>query len=88
VRRIQKSLLWCQILADVLSVELVTVDTTEGGAYGAALLAGVGVGTWSDVASACKACVKIAGCTLPDLEQVDVYQKSYRLYPALEFSFA
>ncbi len=36
-----KSHLWQQILASVLEAELVTVNTTEGAAYGAALLAGV-----------------------------------------------
>src|SRR3954451_5206979 len=37
--------LWRQILADVLAAELATVETTEGAAYGAALLAGVGAGS-------------------------------------------
>ena len=32
-----KSPLWRQIMADVLGVELVTVNTTEGAAFGAAL---------------------------------------------------
>jgi len=67
------------------------VNTTEGGAYGAALLAGVGAGVWSDVAAACKACIKLTGSTNPDVSQVDVYQKSYdvyrKLYPALSDSF-
>ncbi len=87
-----KGALWQQILASVLEAELVTVNTTEGGAYGAALLAGVGVGAWSDVVSACKACVKITGSTLPNSVDVDVYRKSYavyqELYPALKSSFA
>ncbi|MEP7135774.1 MAG: xylulokinase [Chloroflexota bacterium] len=87
-----KGALWRQIMASVLNAELVTVNTTEGGAYGAALLAGVGAGAWTDVASACKACVKITGSTLPDLADVDVYRKSYavyqELYPALKSSFA
>ncbi|MFN8412050.1 MAG: xylulokinase [Anaerolineales bacterium] len=86
-----KGALWRQILASVLEAELVTVNTTEGGAYGAALLAGVGTGTWEDVASACKACIKITGSTLPDLQQIDAYRKSYAvyqgLYPALKSSF-
>ena len=47
-----RSMLWRQILADVLGVELVTVNTTEGAAYGAALLAGVACGVWPDVAKA------------------------------------
>ena len=44
-----KSPLWRQILASVLDSELVTVNTTEGAAFGAALLAGVGAGAWPDV---------------------------------------
>jgi xylulokinase len=86
-----KGALWRQILASVLQAELVTVNTTEGAAYGAALLAGVGAGTWSDVPSACKACIKITGSTLPNLSQIEAYRKSYplyqELYPALKSSF-
>jgi xylulokinase len=86
-----KGALWRQIMASVLNAELVTVNTTEGAAYGAALLAGVGTGMWTDVPSACKASVKITGTTLPDTAQVDVYQNAYslyqELYPALKSSF-
>jgi xylulokinase len=86
-----KGALWRQILASVLEAELVTVNTTEGAAYGAALLAGVGTGTWPDVPSACKACVKITGSTSPNPSDVDVSRKSYvlyrELYPALKPSF-
>jgi xylulokinase len=86
-----KGVLWRQILASVLNAELVTVNTTEGGAYGAALLAGVGAGAWSDVVSACKACIKITGSTQPRASDVEAYRKSYsvyqELYPALKSSF-
>ena len=86
-----KGALWRQILASVLEAELVTVNTTEGAAYGAALLAGVGTGVWKDVPSACKASVKITGSTLPDASQADAYGRSYllfqELYPALKSSF-
>jgi len=86
-----KGALWKQILASVLEAELVTINTTEGAAYGAALLAGVGAGAWPDVASACKACIKITGSTQPDTSQVDAYRQAYRLYqelyPALKSSF-
>jgi xylulokinase len=87
-----KGALWRQIMASVLDAELVTVNTTEGGAYGAALLAGVGAGAWSDVPTACKAAVKITGSTNPDPAQVEAYRKAYplyrELYPALKPSFA
>jgi xylulokinase len=86
-----KSQLWRQILASVLNAELVTVNTTEGGAYGAALLAGVGAGTWSDAPNACNLCIKVTGSTQPDPVQVEIYQKAYpvfqELYPALKGSF-
>ncbi|MCE9645313.1 MAG: xylulokinase [Chloroflexi bacterium] len=86
-----KGALWRQILASVLEAELVTVNTTEGAAYGAALLAGVGAGAWPDVQSACKSCIKITGSTLPDPSQLQAYRKSYalyqELYPALRSSF-
>ena len=87
-----KGALWRQILASVLEAELVTVNTTEGAAYGAALLAGVGAGAWPDVASACQTCIKITGSTHPEGSQVAVYRKTYpifqELYPALKPIFA
>jgi len=87
-----KSALWRQIMASVLDAELATVNTTEGAAYGAALLAGVGADAWSDVASACNVAVKLTGSTMPDPVQVEVYRKAYPLYqeiyPALKSSFA
>ena len=75
----------------MLGAELVTVNTTEGAAYGAALLAGVGAGTWKDVPSACRETVKLTGSCQPDKKQVDVYHRSYtlyrELYPALKESY-
>jgi xylulokinase len=85
-----KSPLWTQIMADVLGVELVTVNTTEGAAYGAALLAGVGAGLYSDVASACRSMIQITGGTAPSDQSgaYPAYYKQYRaLYPALSGEF-
>ena len=78
-----KSAFWRQILASILETELVTVNTTEGAAYGAALLAGVGAGNWPDVLTACQAAIVITGRTQPDPEQVAIYQKQYPIYQAL-----
>ena len=86
-----KSALWRQILADVLGTELVTVNTTEGAAFGAALLAGVGVRNWRDVPAACRAAITITGSTVPDPAQVEIYRQRYpayrALYPALKPTF-
>jgi xylulokinase len=83
-----RSALWRQILADVFAAELVTVNTTEGAAYGAALLAGVGVGAWADVDSACRATVRQTGSTQPRPDKVAYYDRVYalyrELYPALK----
>lgn len=83
-----KSHLWRQILADTLNAELVTVNTTEGAAYGAALLAGVGVGAWADVDTACQSSIKITGSTKPQADGAAKYDQVYaeyrQLYPALK----
>lgn len=86
-----KGTLWRQVLASVLEAELITVNTTEGAAFGAALLAGVGAGAWADVASACAVTVRVTGSTQPGPAQLEVYRKGYALYrdlyPALKPSF-
>jgi xylulokinase len=85
-----KSPLWRQILADVLEVELVTVNASEGAAYGAALLAATGAGAFSDVAAACAEVVQLTGSTAPGPDST-IYQELYplyrELYPALRSSF-
>ncbi len=86
-----RSTLWRNILADVLETELVTVNTTEGAAFGAALLAGTGVGAWRDVREACDATIRVTGNTPPNPETAARYRPCYRayrgLYPALHASF-
>jgi xylulokinase len=78
-----RSALWRQILADTFNTELVTVKTTEGAAYGAAILAGVGAGAWSDVDAACEATVQLSGSTRPEPQGVAFYERAYRLYRQL-----
>jgi xylulokinase len=86
-----RSALWRQILADVLNAELAMVNTTEGAAYGAAILAGVGVGEWPDVETACTNLVRIVQRVSPDMNRVQLYAKLHTeyqaLYPALKDSF-
>lgn len=82
-----RSPLWRQIQADIYgrAVESVTVD--EGAAFGAALLAGVGVGIWRDVDEATDRLVRSTVAASPDPESVFVMNERYvvyrRLYPAL-----
>ncbi len=82
--------LWRQILADVLGAEIATVDTTEGAAYGAGLLAAVGAGWFASVDAACEALVTATTAAAPG-SGVPAYaaiHAIYRdLYPALAPSF-
>jgi xylulokinase len=86
-----RAALWRQVMADILETELVTVNTTEGAAFGAALLAGVGAGVWNSVPTACRAAVRITGSTRPDDTRFETYRAGYRiyceLYPALKTTF-
>jgi xylulokinase len=85
-----RSPLWRQILADVLDVELVTVNTAEGAAYGAAVLAATGVGAFPDVASACEKIIQTTGSTTPGPASGtygEMYPLYRALYPALRASF-
>ncbi len=87
-----RSLLWRQILADVLDSELVTVNTAEGAAYGAALLAGVGAGVWESGDAACADTIHLTGSTTPNAATAhyynDVYAQYRQLYPLLKPAFA
>ncbi len=86
-----RSPLWRQILADVFNAEIATVNVTEGAAFGAALLAGVGAGVYRDVADACARAIRITGSTAPGpaAEVYDAYYPRYRaLYPLLAGEFA
>jgi xylulokinase len=82
-----RSPLWRQIQADVYGCTVDTVQADEGAAYGAAILAGVGVGLWSTVDAACDALVRRAGASQPKPEVVDLMNARYaaytRIYPAL-----
>jgi xylulokinase len=78
-----RSALWRQILADVMNIELVSVNTTEGAAFGAALLAGVGAGVWGSVVQACETVIHIEQRTQPDLPQAKRYEQLYPLYQGL-----
>ena len=81
-----KGALWREIMATVLETELVTVNTTEGAAFGAALLAGVGVGVWPDVPTACENTIKITGSVKPNVSDLTAYRDGYQVYSELYHS--
>ena len=81
---------WRQILADVLGVELATVATAEGAAFGAGILAGVGAGWHPTVEAAAGAWIDATVAAAPG-PNAAIYRDRhavYRgLYPALSPTF-
>jgi xylulokinase len=82
-----RSPLWRQIQADVYGSAVDTVKADEGAAYGAAILAAVGIGRWPTVEAACDALVLSEAETSPRPDIVALMNERYeayrRLYPAL-----
>jgi xylulokinase len=83
-----RSALWKQIQADVYGHAVETIAADEGGAYGAALLAGVGTGVWPGVDEACDQNVRTAETVQPIPANRAVMDQQYeryrRVYPALK----
>jgi xylulokinase len=61
----------------------VVINVTEGAAYGAALLAGVGAGVHKDVAEACHRAIEVVQRTEPVGENAALYGEFYPVYRAL-----
>lgn len=84
--------LWRSMLADVYGCPVKTVSSKEGPALGAAILASVGSGLYSDVTEACREIVKTDKIQVPVKDNVPEYEKYYQLYrkiyPQLRNSFA
>jgi xylulokinase len=78
--------LWRQVLADVLDAEIATVNTVEGAAFGAALLAAPAAGWFPTAEAAVEAIVRSTPVAQPgpDRERYGEVHAAYRsLYPAL-----
>jgi xylulokinase len=82
-----RSPLWQQIQADIYGMTVELIEADEGAAYGAGLLAGVGIGTWSSVEAACETTVRVAKRIQPDVKTATLMKQQYgeyrKLYPAL-----
>ncbi len=78
--------LWRQIQADIYAQRCDVLVAEEGGAYGAALLAGVGGGGWPTAEAACAAAIRVAGQIEPEPAASERYARGYQgfraVYPA------
>ncbi|NBV70637.1 MAG: xylulokinase [Burkholderiaceae bacterium] len=74
-----KSVIWRQIVADILNIEIILTQTTDA-SFGAALIAGVGIGAFIDEVSAVERCVKKIEVIKPNPENVKVYKDLFEIY--------
>jgi xylulokinase len=72
------SAVWNQIRADIFGHPVQTLACTEGGILGAAILAGVGAGWYSDAAAGAAHVVRPSGTWQPTAETTAAYERSYR----------
>lgn len=86
-----ESRLWRQMLADVFDAQIVTTNATQGAAFGAAMLAGIGAGVFKNAAEAAAATIVVTGSTDPNPQSHKVYERAFEmyrsLYPQLKGSF-
>lgn len=75
-----RSKFWRQLQADVYGREVAVVNATEGPAFGAALMAGVGAGVFSDLVVAAENHVRVSEIAKPDAGNVETYNKAYELF--------
>jgi xylulokinase len=78
-----RSPLWRQIQADVFGRKVVAINTEEGPAYGAALLAAVGAGEFKNIQEACGATIRVVKETSPVRRAKSRYDRSFPVYQQL-----
>ena len=81
-----KSRIWQQILADILGKEISLLNVEEGPAFGAALIAGVGVGVYNSFAEAVNRIIKVKKTVIPSIQNTEKYNHYYQLYKKLYYS--
>ena len=86
-----KSLLWKKIIANVMNLKVDVIESEEGPALGAAILASVGCGEYPDVETAAEQIVHVIETIEPEEDLVakyeERYQKFQKIYPAIKGLF-
>jgi xylulokinase len=73
------SMVWRQIVADILNVECVFAESSKGAPVGNAVMAGVGVGIYKDY-TVVKNWVELGDRSVPNPENVALYKKFHSMY--------
>ncbi|GAB4312090.1 MAG: xylulokinase [Candidatus Sumerlaeia bacterium] len=78
-----KSAFWRQMLADILQHEVVSIAPQQGPAFGAALIAGVGVGVYKSFEDCTRKIITVEHRSQPDRSKAPIYDKMYAIYTSL-----
>lgn len=86
-----KSLLWKKMIANIMGIKVDVIESEEGPALGAAMLAAVGCGEYRDVQTIAEKIVKVVDTIEPEPELVEKYEQKYqqfrKIYPAVKGLF-
>lgn len=87
-----KSKTWLQLKADIFGVPVTSLDVSEAGSLGTAMLAGWATGVYGDLQEAVAGCVKTGVTYKPDAARAaaytDVFGRYSRLYEAVKSVYA
>ena len=83
-----KSPLWKKMIANILNLKVDIIESEEGPALGAAILAAVGCGEYANVEEAVNKLINVVETIEPEYELVEKYDKGYekfrRIYPCVK----
>ena len=86
-----KSPLWKKMIANIMNLKVDVIESEEGPALGAAMLAAVGCGAYPDVETVAGKVVKVIDTIEPEPELVQKYEERYqefrKIYPAVKELF-
>lgn len=86
-----KSPLWKKMIANIMNMKVDVIESEEGPALGAAMLAAVGCGAYPDVETIAEKMVKVVDTVEPEPELIAKYEERYRqfknLYPTIKGLF-
>jgi xylulokinase len=74
---------WRQLLASILNKRVVTLETQEGSAYGAALLALAGSGEYASTQEVCRAAIRETDSVSPNAADAALYERGHKVYQSL-----
>lgn len=77
------SRVWMQMKADILNIPIVSLDSSEAGATGCAIMAGLAIGVFDNLEHAAKRMINEKETYYPRKEMYKAYSKEYKRYRKL-----